>query len=120
MGSRPGIATARKRRRLRPVTPISVIKNVLRRLSMYSRERRANRKAECEWCGELLKSKLESHHRRQPNWELIISVIRRELLPAEPEAWETLCSACHEAEHATRGGRQFKRKRTTDDGTATG
>ena len=90
-----------------PHTPSSHIRNALRSLTMRCRERQAARKASgyrCSECGAKHSRAagrpvtVEAHHTRPPNWERVIRVIREELLQTA-DAWQPLCSTCHDRKH---------------------
>jgi len=92
-----------------PITPNSQITNILRRLWMYSRERRARLWVDdsicwtCKRKGSKAKGRevaVEVHHVEPVRMNLIIEVIRRELLVG-PEKLATFCRECHKAEHKT-------------------
>lgn len=86
-----------------PITPKSMIKNVLRRLWMWSRERRECIKLQentCQKCGIKGSArrgeevKIEVNHKKGVNWDRINQVIYEELL-VEAEHLECLCKECH-------------------------
>ena len=89
-----------------PHTTVSQIKGALRTLTLRCRERQAALKAANRTClcgakASVAKGRemaVQAHHRRPPNWDRVISVIREELLPP-PEAWEILCEPCHAKRH---------------------
>ncbi len=73
------------------ITPNSLIKNVLHKLFMWSRERqRCLKGASCVKCGS--RENLQCHHPRGIDWARIIAVIREELLPDDLQA---MCKDCH-------------------------
>jgi 5-methylcytosine-specific restriction endonuclease McrA len=88
----------------RPVTPSSKIRSALRRLWLYSPERRSALRRDrytCQACGAKQSKakgrevKVEVHHREGvTNWPHLIDTIRSGLLCA-PEQLETLCAECH-------------------------
>ena len=92
-------------------TPRSRVKNALRQLWLRSRERQAALKAasrSCERCGAKGRPKdtrngpackLEVHHRDGVNWDGIIDLVIRRLLP-HPDRLEVLCEKCHGEEHS--------------------
>lgn len=90
-----------------PITPKSQIKNVLRKLWMWSRERREAIKQQgntCQRCkrkgskkkGEEIK--IDVHHKTGDiNWRRIEQVLYEELL-VSPDKLECLCVECHKQE----------------------
>ena len=84
-----------KKRPKKPVTPPSLVRSMLRRCWMWSRERKAVLKRDgnvCRACG--YDKCLEVHHIHGINWERILGVIYEELL-CHPERLVTLCKYCH-------------------------
>lgn len=81
-------------------TPRSRIVSLLRRLSLWSRERQKlvrEFNGVCNVCGcSKRKNQIEVHHIRQPNWNLLIELIRKELL--EINNLTVLCKECHKKE----------------------
>ena len=86
-------------------TTRSQIKNALRRLWLYSVERRTTLKNSnycCEQCQVKMsrakgyEQKIEVHHKQGVgNWDEVIDVIMKELLP-DPSMLQSLCPACHD------------------------
>lgn len=96
-----------------PYTPISRIKNDLRRLWLRSRERSAAVKREantCQHCGRkgsVAKGRevvIEVHHIDGIRWDEIVEYIRMRLL-IDPCGLEVYCKECHKNIEDTRGGR---------------
>jgi 5-methylcytosine-specific restriction endonuclease McrA len=87
-------------------TPNSKITSMLRRLFLWSREHQIALKRDKYTCQECNvkktsknKLKLNVHHiLGHINWDLIIKIIREELL-VEPELLLTLCVDCHKKRH---------------------
>ncbi len=83
-----GIDMGKKQRR----TTNTQIRNALRRLFLYSRERRRCLKgAVCLTCGS--DEKLEPHHLELIDWKKIFTVIREELLTDD---MVPICKKCHD------------------------
>jgi len=91
----------------KPITPNSQITNILRRLWLYSRERRERLRLDDSTCwtckrkGSKAKGRevaVEVHHIDPVKTARIIEVIRRELL-VSPDKLMTLCKEDHKAEH---------------------
>lgn len=87
-------------------TPNTKIRQALRKLTLWSRERAAAMKRDkytCVRCGKkksTAKGKkvyVEAHHKDGIDWEGLIQLIRERLLPP-PEKWECLCDDCHKEE----------------------
>jgi hypothetical protein len=100
-----------------PITPNTIIKNALRRVWLYSRERRAaiiaqrNTCRECRSIGSVAKGKeckIEVHHKVEINWDRVFKVIREEILVAVG-LLEVLCKECHKKETARQ--RKAKKKK---------
>ena len=87
-----------KKRTRKPVTPPSLVRSMLRRLFMWSRERAETLKRDgrkCRACGS--REKLNVHHVNGIRWDRIMAVIYEELLcPADKLL--TLCGPCHAAQ----------------------
>jgi hypothetical protein len=89
-----------------PHTTVSQIKGALRTLTLRCRERQAalkaaNRTCPCGAKTSVAKGRemaVQAHHRRSPDWQRVVNVIREELLPP-PEDWEILCEPCHAKRH---------------------
>lgn len=98
----------RRKRPLKPVTPISKIKNPLRLLWLYSRERREALKMQnntCQKCGAKAsvakgkEQKVEVHHIEGIDvWKQIVLLIRDKLL-CSPEKLMVVCKECHAKIH---------------------
>ena len=85
--------------RKKPITPKSQITPMLRRLWLYSRERRERLRIDKNACWDCKsKVKPEVHHIDKVKMDRIIKVIREELLVG-PEKLMTKCRACHKKEH---------------------
>ncbi len=106
------------KRQLSPITPKTIIKNAIRRLWMYSREKRAaikERQNTCKDCNKIgsvakgKKCKIEVHHKNTIDWERIINVIREEIL-VDTELLEVLCKECHEEKTAEQRKEGWKKK----------
>jgi 5-methylcytosine-specific restriction endonuclease McrA len=90
-------------------TPNSKITGTLRRLFLYSREHSYTLKRDKYTCQECLtkrtsknKIKLHVHHiLGRINWNLILKIIREELL-TDPDLLLTLCESCHSKKHLTK------------------
>lgn len=90
------------------LTSNSTIVNCIRRLWLYSKERKAAVKDQnnrCQRCATKgIKNRFEEiviqvHHRKgEINWEKIINFIREEVL-VDPSELELLCGKCHDMEH---------------------
>lgn len=90
-----------------PYTPRSIIKNALRKLWMWSRERSAAIKREgntCQKCGKKgSKAKgrevvIEVHHKEGvQNWDALIDAVYEHLL-CPPKKLIVLCKECHDKE----------------------
>lgn len=89
----------------KPITPRSKVKNALRKLWLYSRERRKvikdhdNRCVRCGVKGSVAKGrevKIEVHHEPPIDWDGILDLIYDRILnpPQIP-----LCKQCHAEEH---------------------
>jgi 5-methylcytosine-specific restriction endonuclease McrA len=82
----------------KPVTPPSMIRSMLRRAWMWSRERKAALKRDgnsCVACG--YDKGLEVHHIHGINWDRIMAVLYEELF-CHPDKLRTLCKYCHAAQ----------------------
>jgi len=97
------------KRRRKPITPRSQVRNVLRQLWLRSRERvEALRRTgyTCERCGVKQsvargrEQKVEVHHRAGGigNWNRVLDIVYEELL-CNPDMLEAICPECHEKEH---------------------
>ena len=91
----------------KPITPNSQITNVLRRLWLFSRERRERLRLDDSTCWTCKRKgskaagrevAVEVHHIDPVKTARIIEVIRRELL-VSPDKLMTLCKEDHKAEH---------------------
>jgi 5-methylcytosine-specific restriction endonuclease McrA len=74
-----------------PNTTNTQIRNVLRRLFLYSRERRRCLKGAICPCGS--KIKLEAHHLKPIDWDRVFAVLRDEILT---DNLTPLCKKCHD------------------------
>ena len=83
----------------KPITPNSMITSMLRRLWLYSRERRERLRLDGSVCWTC-KSKIKPcvHHIDPVNMKRIIAVIREELLVG-PDKLATYCKLCHDDVH---------------------
>jgi len=96
------------KRKRKPITPRSKIKNALRRLWLYSRERNEALKLAgrcCAACGVKAsvakgrEQKLEVHHKEGIGiWEKVTDLIYAELLTSQ-EKLQVLCPECHKKIH---------------------
>jgi len=86
----------------------SKIRNVLRRLWMWSKERTYVLKANDRRCAECGRKnskakgkecKVEVHHINGINWKKIFQVLREELF-VSPDKLIPLCVECHDKKHA--------------------
>jgi len=91
----------------KPDTPASSIRSALRALWLRSRERAAALKATgytCANCGAKQSAakgrrvRLEVHHVKPVNWDVIIRAVRRQLL-VSPKKLRPLCPKCHKELH---------------------
>ena len=89
-----------------PYTPNSKIRQALRKLTLWSRERSAAMKRDkytCVKCGNKKSTakgkeiRVEAHHKRGIDWTGLIQLIRERLLQT-PDDWECLCEECHKKE----------------------
>jgi len=89
----------KRKRNLKPITPNSQITSMLRRLWLYSRERRERLRLDGSACWTC-KSKIKPHvHHITPiNMARIIRVIREEMLVG-PEKLATYCKPHHDDIH---------------------
>lgn len=86
-----------------PYTPSSMIVAMLRRLWMWSRERRIalRRSKVCECCGG--PGPVEVHHKKPASLPSIVALIREELL-VSPDKLQVLCIDCHDEVHGKERG----------------
>ena len=91
----------------KPITPNSQITNVIRKLWLFSRERRERLRLDDSTCWTCRRKgskasgrevAVEVHHIEPVQMKKILEVIRRELLVG-PEKLATYCKECHKAEH---------------------
>jgi len=97
--------------RKKPITTNTQIKAALHRLFLRSRERAAALKRDgnsCQHC-HIKASKAKGrdvsvnvHHINGVQWAPLISAVREYIL-CSPDGMETLCLACHKAEHKIEG-----------------
>ena len=96
-----------KKRTRKPITPNSQITNVIRKLWMYSRERRERLRLDDSTCWTCRKKAskakgkectVEIHHIDPVQMDRIIAVIREELL-IPPDGLATFCRDCHVSLH---------------------
>ena len=113
-----------------PITPVSMIKNCFRTLTMRCGEGHAVRKRDgnsCRICGRKhsvakgMEVKIQVHHTVKPNWDRIIQAVREELL--NQEVMICLCEQCHAEVHEKdksgwRGGsrQETEPKKESNDG----
>lgn len=90
-----------------PHTPSSFIVSALRRMWEFSRERRQALKDARYTCSDCRRKqskaigrvvKIQCHHKRQPDWKRIVSVIREELLQTAGD-YKVVCKECHKTIH---------------------
>jgi len=105
-----GGSVAKKKTRkkpLKPITPNSLITSMLRRLWLFSRERRERLRMDDSTCFTCKRKasvakgkecKIEIHHIDHCQMDRIIAVIREELL-IPSDGLMTLCKDCHRVEH---------------------
>jgi len=88
-------------------TPKSVIKSALRRLWLYSPERREALRRDNHTCvlcerkqskAKGREVKVEVHHIDEIDWDALIEEIRKRLL-CDPERLSTVCKDCHRKTH---------------------
>lgn len=98
------------KRRKRPYTPASRIRQALRLLWLRSRERAEalkNTKHCCSVCGVKASQakgrevKLEVHHVDGCDWDGVIDMIRTRILQT-PDRLAPVCKPCHDSLHANR------------------
>ena len=102
----------RKTKVPRTATARGTIVNALRRVWLWSPERRAALKRAgycCERCGVKFDSddqdrRGQVHHKVRINWNRIADAIIAELLPSDPSKLEALCAPCHAVERDTQQG----------------
>lgn len=88
-------------------TPRSKVKNILRRLSLYCRERGYAKKRDentCQICGKKESKakgkvvKVEMHHLHGIDWEGVVDIIIEKILQ-KPGDYICYCEDCHKEKH---------------------